>query len=141
MADEFEGVSRVVRNRTGLKALALVLAFICWYMIREETSYEQTIRGVAVDLKAPADFIVVSQSAEYADVLFRGSRSDLRGLTREDVQIEVDLAKSEAAKSNLVLKLSPKHVHAPAGVRALRVVPSSVNVRIGPRNGGGGTGG
>lgn len=133
MAETIDTFQRTARRRTGLKLLAMALAFLTWYAIREETSYEQTIRGVSVDVRPPAGWQINAQSADTVDVLFRGSRSDLRGLTREDVRIESELARAEAARTNVVVKLAPRHVRAPAGMRALRVVPSSIFVRLEPR--------
>ena len=129
MAEEFETSFRAPRNRTGLKALAIALAGVCWYTIREETSYEQMIRGVTIEIKTPAGWNVTAQTETSADVLFRGSRSDLRGLTREDVQIEVDAPRATAT-TNAVIRLSPRDVRVSAGVRALRVVPSSIGIRL-----------
>jgi hypothetical protein len=133
MVESFDISPRLARRHVGLKLLAAALAFLTWYTIREETSYEQTVRGVTIEIKTPAGWALNGRSTDSADVLLRGSRSDLRGLTREDLRIEADLPKSDASKTNVVLKLSPKNVRAPAGMRALRVVPSTIYLRIEPK--------
>ena len=130
MADEFEGATRAVGKRAVLKMLAVVLAFACWYMIREETSYEQTIRGVAVEIKPPAERAIHSQSILKADVVVRGSRADIRELASEDLQIELDLRKAAPGERVTTLRMSPKHVHVPPGVRVVHVDPQTVRVEL-----------
>lgn len=130
MADEFDSVARTFRKRTGLKLLAIILALICWYMIREETSYEQTVRGVTLEIKPPEGWLLRSQNVEKADVLFRGSRSDLRDLLPDDVQVEANVPKQPPNASSAVIRLSTADVHAPPGARALHVMPSSVTVHL-----------
>ena len=129
MTTESENILRNVRNNAGLKFFALVLAIACWYLVREETSFEQTIHGIALDITPPEGWLVRSQSAAQADVLFRGSRGDIHGLSSENTAIAVDLRKAKPAASNNV-RLSAMDVHAPAGVRALRVEPSAITVKL-----------
>lgn len=130
MADEFAGAPRAVGERTVLKMLALVLAFACWYMIREETSYEQTIRGIGVEIKPPPGKAIRLQSVQKADVVVRGSRADIRELASEDLLIELDMRKTAVSDRVATLRMSPKHVHVPPGVRVVHVDPQTVRVEI-----------
>lgn len=126
---ESRSILNGLRQHAGLKIFAAVLAIVSWYLVREETSYEQTIRGVAINITPPDGWTVHAQSFTHAGVLFRGSRGDLRDLVTGDIEIDIDMRKAEARETSIV-RLAAKHVRAPAGVRALRVEPSAITVNL-----------
>ncbi len=129
MTTESNGFFQIIRQNAGLKVLAFLLAIVSWYVVREETRFEQTIHGIVVNVTPPDGWIIQSQSLAHADVVFRGSRGDIRELTGDDVEIAIDMRKWKAVTANIV-HLATKYVRAPAGVRALRVEPSAMTVNL-----------
>lgn len=120
-------VQRFVRQNVRLKILAVLLAVFSWYLVREETSYEQTINGIPLVVNPPPSCVLVEAPARVS-VRFAGSRPDVVALSDENVEVRVDM--KEGAKPAGRIKLGPRDVKAPPGVRVLRVEPTTVNVRI-----------
>jgi YbbR domain-containing protein len=118
---------RIVRHNIRLKILAVLLAVFSWYLVREETSYEQTINGIPLVVNPPPGWVMVDAPARVS-VRFAGARADVTSLSDENVEVRVDM--KEGSKASGKLKLAPRDVTAPPGVRVLRVEPTMVNVRI-----------
>lgn len=119
---------RVVRHNGRLKIFAILLALISWFLVREETSYEQTINGIPLILVAPDGSDLAFQSLARVSVRFAGARADVSALSDENVEVRVEL--KDGAKPTTTVRLSARHVRAPPGVRALRVEPTAVTARI-----------
>jgi YbbR domain-containing protein len=129
MVEEEESLTRSFRKRGALKLLALVLAFICWFMIREATSYEQMIRDVQMKITPAAGWAVLDQSVNTVNVLFRGSEGDLRYLNRDQISIDIDV-REKSKQGTRTIKLSPDLVRCPAGMRAVLVDPAQITITL-----------
>ncbi len=129
MAPELEGIWRAVRNNRGLKIVAVVLAVITWFTVREITSFTTVVQDVRLDVLLDEGWAVLDRSVDEVDVLFRGSQSDIRFLSRDQVRVEVDLRGKSVAGSREV-PLGPRNVKVPGGVRAVSVDPSDITLTL-----------
>jgi len=119
----------VFRHNRGLKVAALAGAVVLWYAIREVTSFEAKVQGVQLDVLMDPGWAVLDRSIDEVDVLFRGSPSDIRYLNRDQIRVEVDLRGQSVAGSRDV-RLGPRKVRAPGGVRAVSVDPSEITLSL-----------
>lgn len=129
MADNFSRLWRAVRNNARLKAVALILAVVVWYAIREITSYTTVVRGVAVNVLLDEGWAVLDRSVEQVDVLCRGSQSDIRFLTRDQVRVDVDL-RGRSVPGTIEVPLKLRDIKVSGGARAVAVDPPEMTLTL-----------
>ncbi len=129
MAREWKGLAQGLRNNRGLKLSAAISAVLLWYAIRAVTSFETNVQGVQLDVLLDPGWAVLDRSIDEVDVRFRGSPSDIRYLSRDQIRVEVDLRGQSLAGSRDV-RLGPRRVRAPGGVRALSVDPAEITLSL-----------
>ena len=86
-----ERIITSLRNNGGLKLLALAVAVVCWYTLREVTSFERSVRGVPLRIETASGIAVLDQSVNEVNVVCRGSEGDLRFLDADHVSIAIDM--------------------------------------------------
>lgn len=118
------------RNNRGLKIVALLLAVILWYAIREAISSEAMIKNVRLNVVTEDGWAVLDQSVPDVDVLFRGSEEDLRYLNRDQIEVKVNMRGRRSREGTVVVTLSPDLVKAPTGARAMRVDPNEITLSL-----------
>ncbi|MDH3346074.1 MAG: CdaR family protein [Kiritimatiellaceae bacterium] len=112
-----------------VKLICLVLAFVVWQVIRENTSKEVVVSDIPVVIRTGNGHAVLDQSTDVVSVRFRGSRDDIQFLSRDQVAIEIDLTKrTESLRHDM--KLSPRYVRAPSRAHAVDFSPSDVVVTL-----------
>lgn len=129
MALDWQKIGRDIRHNRGLKLAAVVGAVMLWYAIRAVTSFEANVQGVQLDVLLDPGWAVLDRSIDEVDVLFRGSPSDIRYLSRDQIRVEVDLRGQSVAGSRDV-RLGPRRVRAPGGVRAISVDPAEITLSL-----------
>lgn len=119
--------ARERRVRRWSAVLSVVLAVIVWTTIREAISFETVVRDVPIRIVTAEGMTVLEQSAEEADVWFRGAQSDLAQLERQNVRIEVTaLSAGRAGEARQVVELRPMHVRSAGGARPVRIEPARI---------------
>ncbi len=118
-----------LRHNRGLKLVAAAGAVVVWYAISEVTSFEAKVQGVQLDVLLDPGWAVLDRSVDEVEVLFRGSPSDIRYLARDQVRVEIDLRGQSVAGSRDV-RLGPRKVRAPGGVRAISVDPAEITLSL-----------
>lgn len=129
MALNFSRLWRAVRNNARLKAVALILAVVVWYAIREITSYTTVVRGVAVNVLLDEGWAVLDRSVEQVDVLCRGSQSDIRFLTRDQVRVDVDL-RGRSVPGTIEVPFKLRDIKVSGGARAVAVDPPEMTLTL-----------
>ena len=129
MSNALERAFRAIRTNGGLKLLALILAAICWYLLRDATSFEQEVRDVPVRVLTAQGWAVLDQSVDRVDVLFRGSQQDVRYLNSDQVVVEIDL-RDKAVAGSRTIRIEPARIRAPTGARAVMVEPPQVTFSL-----------
>jgi len=116
------------RNKS-LIALALILAIICWYGIREITSFEKVIKDVPIRILLDSGWSVHERSASVTDILFRGSREDIGYLNREQVEIVVDL-RGKVFDGSRTIVLDPRNVRTPPRTLPVSLRPNVIELSL-----------
>lgn len=120
---------RAIQSNRGLKLSAVLLAVIAWYAIREITSFTSVIQGVRVVVLLDEGWAVLDRSVDEVDVMCRGSQSDIRYLTRDQLRIEVDLRGRSVAGAQEI-RLNPQSVRVPGGARAVSIDPPEITLTL-----------
>ena len=84
-----------ISNNAGLKVVSLVLATCAWFFVKGITSDSRTIDGVPLEVKAKTGLTVLQSSAATVNVTVRGTREDVRQVSRQDLSAVVDLTGDE----------------------------------------------
>lgn len=120
MSDAVTGVGAFLRRNPRERLLALLLAVVVWYAIREATSFEATIEDVPIEVLRDDGLAVLDQSETNTDVRFSGSRTDIRDLARNQVRVVVDV-RGKAREGPHAVAIGPGNVVAPRGARPVFV--------------------
>lgn len=129
MALDVSRIWRAIRNNGRLKLISLALAILAWYAVREFTSYTSVVRQVRVNVLLDEGWAVLDRSVEDVDVLCRGSQSDIRYLTRDQVRVEVDL-RGRSVPGTIEVPLKPQNVKISGGARAVSVDPPELTLTL-----------
>lgn len=118
-------------SNRGLKILSLLLAAICWYLIREMTSFEIVIRNVPIKVLVAPGLAVRELSANATEVTLRGAQSDVLQIRSEAVAVVANLSRIRAP-GVYEIRLWPHMVRVPGSVRATALDPDRVTVSLEP---------
>lgn len=116
-------------HNKSILALALILAIICWYGIREVTSFEKLIKDVPVRVTLEEGWSILERSASHTDVLFRGSREDISYLSGDHVEVVVNLG-GNLFEGTKEIKLSTRHVKAPPRILPVSLRPDTFEISL-----------
>jgi YbbR domain-containing protein len=112
-----------------LKLVALVTSVLVWFFVNETANDRSLIQAVPLEVRARPGMVVLAQSASRVDVLVRGTREDVRRVTRSDLQVVLDLSR-ETRRGELERGLSPRDIGHPRRVMPVEVVPRSIKVTL-----------
>ena len=128
MTDFRQRVWTILVNNWSLKALAVLLAVLSFYAIRNAISFEVPY-NVPVEVKVEKGIAVLEQNPRTVDVIFRGAQENLRHLDQHLIRAVVS-AKLEGASSTVRLPLGPGDIEGAPGVRAIDLRPDFVMVAL-----------
>jgi hypothetical protein len=121
-------VTDALRRHWELKLLALAFATAIWFFVMT-TERTEVILNAPVEVRGlPAGLTLAGDVPETVDVQLHGLKGTLARVSSDQVRAKLDL--SAARPGELLLKLEPGHVEAPAGTTVLRVMPSQVRVIV-----------
>ena len=103
------------------KLFCLFLAFAVWQGIRESTSYEVLVSDIPVTVAAGDGYAVLDQSTDVVSIRFRGSRDEVRFISRDQVSLAVDLP-DRSGSLRQTIKFTPRYVKAPSRARRFRAL-------------------
>lgn len=129
MPVDFPTFIRFLRNNSGLKLLALLLAIASWYGIRKITSNETLIKDVPLHITVDKGWAVLDQSVSDVDVLFSGTLVDLRNIDRNDIKLDLD-RQGRTESGTTIVALTPKLVKGTGSARPIRIDPSEVRIIV-----------
>jgi len=119
----------ILLNNLRVKLLALVLAVVSWYAIRETINYEVTMADIPVEFRIGDGWAVLHKSADSLRVTFRGSQENIRLIDYKQVKAVVDL-KTNTVAGSLDVRLKPTFIKGVQGVRPVRIDPETVQISI-----------
>jgi YbbR domain-containing protein len=116
-------------SNAGLKIISLVLAVFTWFFVKGITSDSRTIEGVPLEVKTKPGLAVLQTSASTVNVVVRGTREDVRQVSRQDLSATVDLTRDER-RGLIAVKLPPRAVRHSRRVQVTQVDPPEVTVNV-----------
>ncbi|HMP90876.1 MAG TPA: CdaR family protein [Kiritimatiellia bacterium] len=125
MAHKFDKWIERITHRIGLKLLALALAVVTWYYIRDLTSFEEVFTDIPLEVLAPDGWAIQERSVNNVEVAFRGSQSDIRTLNISQIRVQVD-ARNRVIEPTMIIPINLSGVSSPRSVRPIYVDPSEV---------------
>jgi YbbR domain-containing protein len=111
-----------------LKIFSLVLAIVCWYVVRGE---EERVRDYAVPLQytnLSSSYDLSGQVIDTVAVRLRAPEPVLRAITEDRLSARIDL--SRAPLGEQYITLTPGMIGVPGGARVDQVNPELIKVRI-----------
>ncbi len=117
-----------LRQNLSLKVFSLVLAIVCWYVVRGE---EERVKDYAVPLEytnLPASFDLSGRVVDTVAVRLRAPEPVLRTITEDRLSARIDL--SRAPLGEQYIQLTPGMIEVPGGARVDQVTPDLIKVRI-----------
>src|SRR5437867_5658556 len=115
-----------------LKIFSLMLAFVCWYVVRSE---EERVRDFAV----PLEYVGLSPGLElsgrvvdWVAIRLRATEPLLGTITEDRLSARIDLGR--ASPGEQYIPLTPEMIRAPGGALVERISPDLVKVRIDRRS-------
>ncbi len=129
MKDRFSIYWKNVRREKWLLLLCLALAVLSWQGIRKNIGFEVSVSDISVDVDLPEGWAVWEKSVHRANIVFRGSREDIRYLNNDQLRVVIPIA--EPTQGNEIhIKLSAKYLRNPTSAKVVRFSPSEIMVKL-----------
>lgn len=125
MSDKPAWFKRIFLHNLEIKIVAIVLAIVTWYAVRDATSFEMVVRDVKIDVQLKDGMAVLHQSASTVDVTFRGSQDDIQRLGPKRIRVTVDLRSRGSTMTDLVV-LTADHIEGARGVNVVDITPHRI---------------
>jgi YbbR domain-containing protein len=129
MKNRFSRLWTNFRKEKWLLLICLVLAFLSWQGIRKNIGFEVLVSNISVDVDVPEEWAVWEKSVHRVNILFRGSREDIRYLNNEQLRVVVPITEPSAG-NEIHIKLSGKYLKNPTGAKVVRFSPSDIFVKL-----------
>lgn len=129
MKNRFSNLWKTLQKEKGLLLLCFALAFLAWQGIRENIGFEMSVPNISVEVALPKGWAVWEKSIHHVDILFSGSREDLRYLNNEQFRMVVPVS-TPTAGDEIHITLSEKHLENPTGARVVRFSPPEISIKL-----------
>lgn len=116
-------------NNAQLKIVSLGLATTVWFFVRGVTSDSRVIEGVPLEFKLKPGSTILQGSDLTLKVTVRGTREDVRPITRQDLSASIDLTGDDRT-GEVAIKLAPRLIRQPRRVQVVEIEPAEVTVNI-----------
>jgi YbbR domain-containing protein len=120
---------RWLRSNPGLKIIALLLAVCTWVFVKGITSDWRTINGVPLEVRVKPGLTALRTSVSTVNVTVRGTREDVRQVSRQDLSAVVDLT-GEPQRGLIAVALTPRDVRHSRRVQVTQIEPSEVTINV-----------
>lgn len=118
-----------LNKEKGLLLVCCVLAFLAWQGIRKNVGIEVPVSNIEVDLDVPEGWAVWEKSVHRVNVLFRGTREDIRYLNSDQMRVVIPVPNPKRG-DEMVIKLTDSYLRNPTRAKALRFSPSEIVVKL-----------
>ncbi len=119
---------RIHIENKGLKVLALLLAFILYFVSRQPIS-DVRLTGIPIEFRGLNQGMeVMVDTQQTVNVRLRGPRDIVRGLTPNQIAVIADLSDKEPGERNIQFR--PDDVSRPNDIEVLQIDPASITFRI-----------
>lgn len=129
MKNRFSKLAENVRKEKWLLLLCIMLAFLAWQGIRKNIGFEVSVSNISVDVDLPEGWAVWEKSIHHVNVLFRGSREDIRYLNSEQLRVVIPLS-DPTAGGEIHIRLLEKYLKNPTDAKVVRFSPSDIFIKL-----------
>lgn len=116
----------------GVKVLALLLAFVLWFIVsapRRERVRERIVTAPLSLVALPGEFVITTDIAGSVAVRVRGRQNDLRALAAMTLEVPVDLSWVQQP-GEVEITLRPQVINVPPDIEVVSIVPNKIRFRI-----------
>ncbi len=116
----------------GLKAVALVLALVLWYMVaapRREPASERRFAAPLSLVGTPREFVITTPVPDTVSVRLRGRASDLRSLSSSSLEVPLDLGWIQQP-GEVTITLRPQAINVPQDIEVVSIEPNKVQFHV-----------
>ncbi|MGZ7040845.1 MAG: CdaR family protein [Thermoanaerobaculia bacterium] len=116
----------------GLKVLALLLAFMVWFVVsapRRENVSERTLPVPLSIVGMPAQLMITTAVPDTVNVRLRGRISEIRSLSSQNLAVTIDM-RNWAQAGEAIITIRAQAINAPEGVEVVSVDPNKVRFRL-----------
>lgn len=110
----------------GLKFFSLCLAFALWVVVAGEQKDERTLNVPLKLARFPKNMALINDPGNFVTVRLRGPKSLVTGLSRDEVDPNLDL--SQLREGENLVALRPEEIDVPRGVEVLQASPRWVRL-------------
>ena len=110
----------------GLKFFSLCLAFALWVVVAGEQKDERTLNVPLKLARFPKNMALINDPGNFVTVRLRGPKSLVAGLSRDEVDLNLDL--SQLREGENLVALRPEEIEVPHGVEVLQASPRWVRL-------------
>ena len=110
----------------GLKFFSLCLAFALWVVVAGEQKDERTLNVPLKLARFPKNMALINDPGNFVTVRLRGPKSLVAGLSRDEVDLNLDL--SQLREGENLVALRPEEIEVPRGVEVLQASPRWVRL-------------
>jgi YbbR domain-containing protein len=117
-----------LRQNLYLKIFSLLLAIVCWYVVRSE---EERVKDFAVPLEyvnLPADLDLSGRVVDTVMVRLRAPEPVLRAITEDRLAARIDMASAPLGEQYVTM--TPEMIKAPGGAQIDHISPDLIKLRI-----------
>ena len=120
-------------SNLGLKAIALFLAVVVWFVTsapRREAVSERAFAAPLSFIKMPREQIITTPVPDSVSVRLRGRLSDLRSLSSQNLEVTVDLSGLQAGE--ITITLLRQAINVPPAIEVVSIDPNKIKFRVEP---------
>ena len=124
--------SRLWKNLVSEKWLLLlcfILGFLSWQGIRKSISLEVPVSNVSVDVDVPENWAVWEKSVNKINILFAGSKEDIRYLNNEQLRVNIPIGEPVAGEQ-LRFVFKEKYLNNPTSAKVIDFSPPEIFVKL-----------
>lgn len=129
MKDRLSSLWKRFLKEKWLLLLCLVLAFLTWQGIRKNLGFEIMVSDVEIEVELPDGWAVWEKSNHRVNILFRGSREDIRYLNGGQLKVSIPLS-DPSAGNEINIHLLEKYLKNPTGAKVVRFSPADLFVKL-----------
>ena len=129
MKNRISNLWKTIRKEKGLLFLCFLLAFLAWQSIRKTIGFEVPVSNIQVEVDVPEGWAVWEKSVHRVNVLFRGSREDIRYLNNEHLRMVIPVTNPKYGEE-IIIKLSDKFIRNPTSAKVVEFSPSEIVIKL-----------
>jgi YbbR domain-containing protein len=130
MSDRFLKFRGQIRREKGLILLCFILSFFAWQAIRRNISFPLPVSNIPIEVHIPEGWAVLDKSQDTVDLLFSGSREDIRDLNNETLRVILPVPNPEGSES-MTLTLQPDFVkNNLTDAKIVRFNPTEIEIKL-----------